>query len=48
MCLKLKDVSAEALRLHLLDRYGIGLIALGECNLRIAFSCLEENQIKEL
>ncbi len=48
MCLRLKEVSAEALRLHLLDRYGIGLIALGERNLRIAFSCLEENQITEL
>lgn len=48
MCLRLKDVDAETLRLHLLDKYGVGLIALGKSNLRVAFSCLEEKQIPEL
>jgi len=48
MCLRLKSVNAEALRVHLLDRYGVGLISIGEKNLRIAFSCLEENEIPEL
>ena len=48
MCLRLKTVKAEALRRHLLDQYGVGLIALGDQNLRVAFSCLEENDVEEL
>jgi len=48
MCVRLKSVEAEPLRLHLLEKYGVGLIALGERNLRIAFSSLEENDILEL
>ncbi len=48
MCLRLKSVDAERLRSHLLDNYGIGLIAIGGKNLRIAFSCIEEEDIPEL
>ncbi len=48
MCLKLKTVDAETLRLHLLDEYGVGTIALGETDLRVAFSCIEEEDIEEL
>lgn len=48
MCLKLKTVEAETLRKHLLDRYGVGTIALGEHNLRIAFSCVEEEDVPQL
>lgn len=45
MCLRLKTVNAEILRRHLLDRYGVGLISIGDRNLRVAFSCLEEEEI---
>lgn len=48
MCLKLKDVSAEALRNHLLQQYGVGTIALGETDLRVAFSCIEESSLEDL
>lgn len=48
MCLKLKTVEAEKLRRHLLDTYGVGLIAIGEKNLRVAFSCIEEEDLAEL
>jgi len=48
MCLKLKNVDSELLRVHLLDKYGVGLIALGEKDLRIAFSCIEEEDIQKL
>jgi aspartate/methionine/tyrosine aminotransferase len=48
MCLKLKTVDAETLRVHLLDQYGIGTIALGETDLRVAFSCIEEENLEEL
>ncbi len=48
MCLKLKGVSAEEVRTRLLDEYGIGTIALGETDLRVAFSCIEEPNLEEL
>lgn len=48
MCLKLHTVPAEALRLHLIHNYGLGTIALGETDLRIAFSCIEEDQLEDL
>jgi len=48
MCLKLKTVEAEPLRVHLLDKYGVGLISMGKVDLRIAFSCLEVDQIAEM
>lgn len=48
MCLKLKGVDAEPLRVHLLDKYGVGLIALGKQDLRVAFSCIEEQDIQRL
>ncbi|MCD1258039.1 aminotransferase class I/II-fold pyridoxal phosphate-dependent enzyme [Paenibacillus athensensis] len=48
MCLKLKTVDAETLRVHLLDKYGVGTIALGQTDLRVAFSCIEEAGLEEL
>ncbi len=48
MCLKLKTVDAEKLRLHLLDKYGVGAISITKTDLRIAFSCIAENDIPEL
>jgi aspartate/methionine/tyrosine aminotransferase len=48
MCIRLKDVNAEQLRLHLLDQYGTGLISMGEKNIRIAFSCLELDDVEPL
>ncbi len=48
MCLRAKGVDSERLRLHLLDKYGIGLISLGESDIRVAFSCLDEDQIEPL
>ncbi len=48
MCLKLKTVPSEALRVHLLDKYEVGTIALGKTDLRIAFSCIEEEDLEEL
>ncbi len=48
MCLRLKTVDAEALRVHLLDTYGVGLISIGSRDLRVAFSCLDEGDVVEL
>jgi aspartate/methionine/tyrosine aminotransferase len=48
MCVRAKGLDAERVRLHLLDKYGIGVIAAGGSDLRIAFSCLEQDQIEPL
>ena len=49
MCIRLKrGVDAEQLRLHLLDHYGVGLIAIGKSDIRVAFSCLEIDEIEPL
>ena len=48
MCLKLKTVDAEKLRVHLLDKYGVGAISIGSTDLRVAFSCIAKEDIEEL
>jgi len=48
MCIRVKGVSAEKLRVHLLEKYGAGVIAMGQSDIRIAFSCLELDQIEPL
>jgi len=48
MCLKLKHVAAEAFRKHLLDRHGIGVIADGERDIRVAFSAVDLDHLAEL
>ncbi|MCS6970415.1 MAG: aminotransferase class I/II-fold pyridoxal phosphate-dependent enzyme [Planctomycetes bacterium] len=48
MCLRLKGATAEAVRQELLQTHGVGTIALGERQLRVAFSCLSEAQIAEV
>ena len=40
-----KGVEAEAVRQKLLEAHGVGAIALGKTELRVAFSCLTEAQI---
>jgi aspartate/methionine/tyrosine aminotransferase len=48
MCIRVKGVDAEQLRVHLLDRYGVGLISIGAHDIRVAFSCLEEGDVEPL
>jgi len=48
MCLKLNSIDAETLRTHLLNEYGVGTIALGETDLRVAFSCIEDENLEDL
>ena len=48
MCIRLKNgLDGEKLRVHLLETYGVGVIALGGPDIRIAFSCLDMDQIKD-
>ncbi len=48
MCLRFADLQVETLRLHLLEQYGVGTIAIGLSDLRIAFSCIELEDIPAL
>jgi aspartate/methionine/tyrosine aminotransferase len=48
MCLRLKGLDAEIFRKHLLNKYGVGVIADGDRDIRIAFSSVEEGQLEEL
>lgn len=46
MCLRLKGIDGEEFRKSLIDDYGVGVIADGD-NIRIAFSCLEVEEIPD-
>jgi aspartate/methionine/tyrosine aminotransferase len=48
MCLRLARLDAEAYRTHLLDKHGIGVIADGAHDIRVAFSGVEEADIPAL
>ena len=48
MCVKVKGVDAEKLRVHLLDAHQTGLVATSPTDIRVAFSCLELDQIEPL
>jgi aspartate/methionine/tyrosine aminotransferase len=48
MCLKLKNIDAETFRRHLLEKYGVGVIADGDRDIRIAFSSVDVGQLEDL
>ncbi|MBI2841988.1 MAG: phosphoenolpyruvate carboxykinase (GTP) [Armatimonadetes bacterium] len=48
MCLKLKKLDAEAYRKHLLDKYGVGVIADGKRDIRVAFSAVDVDNLPAL
>jgi aspartate/methionine/tyrosine aminotransferase len=48
MCVRLKGVDAEKLRVHLLDRYQVGVIATDPTDIRVAFSCVEVGDLEEV
>jgi aspartate/methionine/tyrosine aminotransferase len=48
MCVAVKGADAEAVRVRLLDEHQIGVISVGSVDLRIAFSCLEVDQVEPL
>ncbi len=48
MCIRLKSGDAETVRQCLLQEHGTGVISLGNKDLRIAYSCVEEESIEML
>ncbi|MCD8916112.1 aminotransferase class I/II-fold pyridoxal phosphate-dependent enzyme [Staphylococcus simulans] len=45
MAIQVSGVDAEALRKHLIEAYSIGTIALNKTDIRVAFSCIEKQDI---
>jgi len=48
MCLKLRGLDAETYRRHLLEKYGIGVIADGDRDIRVAFSAVDASDLQDL
>lgn len=48
MCLRLKDVESNKVREHALKEHGIGTIAIGAKDLRVAFSSVKIEKIEKL
>jgi len=48
MSIALKGIDAERFRVRLLHEHGVGVIADGATDIRIAFSCLEKDEISDL
>ena len=48
MCLRLEGTDAEELRVRLLEQYGVGVIAEGDTDMRIALSSLEVDEIPDI
>ena len=45
MAIQVNGVNAETLRKHLIEKYSIGTIALNDTDIRVAFSCIEKDDI---
>jgi aspartate/methionine/tyrosine aminotransferase len=48
MCLRLKGLDAEKYRQHLLEKHGVGVIADGPHDIRVAFSAVDEADLPAL
>jgi len=48
MCLRLNHLEAERYRRYLLEKYGVGVIADGAENVRVAFAAVELDRLEEL
>jgi aspartate/methionine/tyrosine aminotransferase len=48
MSFRCEGISAESLRQELLAKHGIGVVALGDACLRVAFSSLDEESIEQV
>ncbi|MBN1631372.1 MAG: aminotransferase class I/II-fold pyridoxal phosphate-dependent enzyme [Thermoleophilia bacterium] len=48
MCVRLKDLDAEEYRVRLLNDYGVGVISTSDTDIRIALSCVDEDDLPDL
>ena len=48
MCIRIKGVDSNEVRKHALEKYGVGTISISNTNLRIAFSCIEVEEVEDI
>lgn len=48
LCLRLNSLHAEEYRVRLLNEYGIGVISTSDTDIRVALSCVDENDLTDL
>ncbi len=48
MCVRLNDLDAEEYRVRLLNDYGVGVISTSETDIRVALSCVDEQDLPDL
>ena len=48
MCVRLKGIDADTFRKHLLEKYGVGVIADGANDIRVAFSAVDVGELEDL
>jgi len=48
MCVRLKGLDAETYRRYLLEKHGVGVIADGKHDIRIAFSAVDVDRLEDL
>jgi aspartate/methionine/tyrosine aminotransferase len=48
MCLRMNGLDAEAYRVRLLEKYGVGVISTSDTDIRVAHSCVDEADIEDL
>jgi aspartate/methionine/tyrosine aminotransferase len=48
LCVRLKNLDAEAYRSWLLNDYGVGVIATSDTDIRVAISCVDEGDLADL
>jgi len=48
LCVRLHHIDAEQYRLKLLNDYGVGVISTSDTDIRVAISCVEEEDIPDL
>jgi len=48
LCLRLHGLDAEQYRVRLLEKYGVGVISTSDTDIRVAISCVEEEDIADL
>jgi aspartate/methionine/tyrosine aminotransferase len=48
LCVRLNSLDAEAYRVRLLNEYGVGVISTSDTDIRVALSCVDEEDFEDL
>jgi aspartate/methionine/tyrosine aminotransferase len=48
LCVRLKGLNAEDYRVRLLNTYGVGVISTSDTDIRVALSCVDEEDLEDI